>query len=429
MCIKTLETGKPFITQYLLEATGKWLEVSVSKMDEDHLIHIFTDVSSIKQAQLIVERSATQLQTIITRTQSGIFTLAPVKDEGGQLTDFRFVVVNRALAAYVNQEPEALTGKLCSEWFRGYKTNGLFELFSDTYFTGKSNRFDFHYNADGIDAWIDMLCTPFDGELLVTFTDYTPVKKLQLQVERTVEELKQSNQSLEEFAYAASHDLQEPLRKIHTFSDRLRHELSAQLNSVQQMLFERIESAAQRMRTLIDDLLAYAQVSRRFGDFKTMHLNSVIEAALQDLETSINETGAVITADNLATIRGDERQLRQMFQNLIGNAIKYRKPDVAPRITITCSIVEGNNTENLEFSGEHNREFYEIKVADNGIGFEQQYAESIFEVFHRLHGRSEYEGTGIGLAIVQRVVQNHGGYITAEGTPGIGATFRVMLPA
>lgn len=428
MCLNTLETGEPFITQYLLEATGRWLEVSVSKMDEDHLIYIFTDVSSIKEAQLKVERSAVQLQTIINRTQSGIFTLSPVKDEGDKITDFRFMVVNRALAAYVNQEPDALMGQLGSKWFSGYKQNGLFDLFCNTFETGTMNRFDFHYNADGIDAWIDIMCTQFDRELLVTFTDYTPVKKLQLELQKTVEELKQSNESLEEFAYAASHDLQEPLRKIHTFSDRLRHELSAQLNSVQQMMFERIESATQRMRNLIDDLLDYSQVSRRQTELEQIDLNTIMKAALHDLEAGIAESGALIRADNLPVIKGDERQMRQLLQNLIGNAVKYRKLGISPQVKITCNKVQGKDTGIAALAKQEDNDFYEIKVSDNGIGFQQEYADSIFQVFHRLHSRSEYEGTGIGLAIVQRVVQNHNGYITAEGEPGVGATFRVLLP-
>ena len=425
-CVQCMETGEPFITQYYLQPANCWLEVSVSKMNDEHQIFVFTDVTTTKEAQLATERSAAQLQAIIDRTQSGIFTAAPVFNDEGKVSDFRFVLANRALSAYINQNPEQLTGRLGSESFTGYKTNGLFDLFCDTYLNGRVNRFDFHYNADGIDAWIDMMCTRYENEILVTFTDYTPVKLLQLRLQKTVDELKHSNQSLEAFAYTASHDLQEPLRKIHTFADKLRLELSDHLTSTQRMMFSRMENAALRMRQLIDDLLSYSQVSRARSEFKAVALNKTLEAVLHDLETRIQETGATINITNLPAIKGDERQLRQLFQNLLGNALKYRKPDVQPLIDVRCSLVKENEKSE---SALEEADVYMIEVSDNGIGFAPEHAESIFEIFHRLHGRAEYEGTGIGLAIVQRVVQNHHGKIRAEGKPGEGAVFRVYLPA
>ncbi|HYH16666.1 MAG TPA: ATP-binding protein, partial [Flavisolibacter sp.] len=427
-CIQTLETGEPFITQYHLESTGRWLEVSVSRMDKDRLIYIFTDVTSVKTAQLVIERSAAQLQAIINRTQSGILTAAPIKDEQGMICDFRFVIANKALAAYLGQEPEVLIGELGSNWFTGYKTNGLFELFCDTYENDKMNRFDFHYEDDGIDAWIDLMCTRFEDEILVTFTDYTPVKQLQLQLEASVEELRRSNQSLEEFAYAASHDLQEPLRKIHIFSERLQSDLSIQLNEHQRQMFDRMEAAVLRMRTLIEDLLAYSQIATQPGIFQPVDLNEVVHGVIQDLEATIIDTGATITIEDFCPVQGDRRQLRQLFHNLIGNALKYRKPDVAPNVTVTCCVVAVTDALHPSLLQHREGNYCLIEFKDNGIGFEQQYAEKIFQVFQRLHGRSEYQGTGVGLAIVKKVVSNHNGYITAEGEPDQGATFRVLLP-
>lgn len=428
MCVQTLESGKPSYTQYKLEFTGRWLQVTVSRMDSEHLITIFSDITESKTAQIAVENSALQLQTIVSRTQSGILTIAPVYNEKNEIEDFRFLIVNHTLANYVGQEPETLVGQLGSQWFTDYKNNGLFDLFKDTYLNGNSNRFDFHYNADGIDAWIDMMCTPFDDSVLVTFTDYTRVKKLQLELASLVDELKRSNQNLEEFAYAASHDLQEPLRKIHTFADKLRQELAPQLHDRHLALFERIESATRRMRHLIDDLLSYSEAGIRQFEKEPVALNEVVDQALQDLENSIQETGAKICRDDLPFIEGNERQWRQLFQNLIGNAIKYRKPDVPPHITIRCRMVPATDPAIDKFTPKHIDDFYLIEVQDNGIGFEQENAEKIFKVFQRLHGKSEYEGTGVGLSIVQRVVNNHQGYVVAEGVPGEGATFRIILP-
>lgn len=428
MCMHTLETGLPSNTQYKLEITGRWLQITVSRMDAEHLITIFSDITESKNAQLAVENSALQLQTIINRTQSGILTIAPVFDENNEIEDFRFQIVNRTVAGYVGQEPEALAGQMASQWFPGYKTNSLFELFKDTYLHKKTNRFDFHYQTDGIDAWIDMMCTPFDQMVLVTFTDYTRVKKLQLELTSLVEELKRSNQNLEEFAYAASHDLQEPLRKIHTFADKLRQELAPQLHDRHLALFERIESATRRMRHLIDDLLSYSEAGIRQLENEPVHLNEVVDQTLQELENSIQETGAKIIRDELPEIEGNERQWRQLFQNLIGNAIKYRKPDVPPHISIRCRVVPATDPSIEKFTPKHKGDYYLVEVQDNGIGFEQENAEKIFKVFQRLHGKSEYEGTGVGLSIVQRVVSNHHGYVLAEGVPGVGATFRIILP-
>ncbi|MDQ3277144.1 MAG: PAS domain-containing protein, partial [Bacteroidota bacterium] len=197
LCVRCMETGEPFITQYYLDSLHVWLEVSVSKMDEEHQIYIFTDVTPVKEAQLATERSAAQLETIINRTQSGVLAISPVTNEKGEIIDFRFVLANKAVAAYVQQDPAVLIGDVGSQWFTSYKSNGLFDLFCDTYNHHKENRFDFHYNTDGIDAWIDMMCTRFDNDVLITFTDYTPIKKLQLELQKTVEELRQSNAGLE----------------------------------------------------------------------------------------------------------------------------------------------------------------------------------------------------------------------------------------
>jgi signal transduction histidine kinase len=428
LCLQTLETGISQHTQYHIEPTGRWLEITISRMDAEHLITIFTDVTSTREAQLSLEHSARQLQTIIDRTQSGIFTLQPVKDEAGAVTDFRFGLANRALAAYVHQEPEKLIGRLGSEWFSGYKTNGLFDLYLDTYRNGTVNRFDFHYNADGIDAFIDMQCTRFQNEVLVTFTDYTPVKKLQLQLQSLVEELRRSNTNLEEFAYAASHDLKEPIRKVHFFADRLKEKLADRLQEEDRRLFGRMELATRRMGSLIDDLLVYSQVSLRPRQLEEVNLNGVVELVLGDLELEIEEKGARLEIAPLPTIAGHQRQLQQLFHNLLGNALKYSKPGVPPVIRVSSQILDSRELENLLPADAVRHSYHCIRVQDEGIGFEQAEAERIFNVFTRLHGNSEYRGTGVGLSIARKVAENHQGFLTASGEPGRGATFRLLLP-
>ena len=428
-CVQCMETGEPFLTQYYLQSIGRWLEVSVSRMDNEHQIYIFTDVTSAKQVQLKLERTASQLQTIINRTQSGIVSLAPIQGEQGEIVDFRFVLVNKTLAAYIHQKPEDLIGEPGSKWFTAYLTNGLFDLFRDTYLNKKVNRFDYHYNADGIDAWIDMMCTRFDHEVLVTFTDYTPVKKLQLQLEQKVDELKRSNKSLEEFAYASSHDLKEPIRKINVFASRLKQLLVTRGEKEEIFFVDRIENAAQRMDLLVDDLLTLSQVSQGGGTKERIDLGAKLRRVAEDLELVIQEKAATIEIGPLPTIHGYRRQIQQLFQNLLSNALKYSKPDTAPVITITSRLINRHEAEVPLPASAALAQYHLIEVQDNGIGFAPENTEKIFQLFQRLHGKTEYEGTGIGLSIARKVAENHQGYIWAESEEGKGAKFKVLLPA
>jgi PAS domain S-box-containing protein len=230
-------------------------------------------------------------------------------------------------------------------------------------------------------------------------------------------ELQRSNQNLEEFAHAASHDLKEPVRKIHFFTHQLKEQLSVHLTEAEVRSFNRIENATDRMGNLIDDLLLYSHVSQRPLEKESIDLNQKVQRVLDDLELDVQEKKAIIHVGKLPTIMGYRRQLQQLFQNLISNALKYSKRDVPPQIDISASRVMENG-----------KPYDLIEVKDNGIGFEQEYAEKIFQMFARLHGRAEYGGTGVGLSIAKKVVENHDGFIRVESSPGQGATFNVFLP-
>ncbi|WP_226998829.1 PAS domain-containing sensor histidine kinase [Flavisolibacter tropicus] len=236
-------------------------------------------------------------------------------------------------------------------------------------------------------------------------------------------ELQRSNSQLEEFAHAASHDLKEPIRKIHFFTDRLKNQLSDKMSPEDMRMFGRVEHASQRMNSLIDDLLLYSHVSQRPHEKKTIDLNEKMKRLLEDLELDIAEKAAVITIGELPVIQGHPRQLQQLFQNLLTNALKYSRADVAPHIEITAKLVSGTRHDLLP-----DKRYHLIIVSDNGIGFEQEQAEKIFQMFHRLHGKTEYEGTGVGLAIARKVAENHGGKLTAQSEPGKGAIFNLYLP-
>jgi signal transduction histidine kinase len=427
--MQTLGTGTPFIAQYFLEPTGRWLEISVAKMDENRLINIFTDVTKLKNVQLEIERSEERLKAVFNNAQSGMFTFTPVKDESGEITDFRFVITNYYFAAYVNQVPEVLNGDLGSKWFPGYLHNGVFDMYKKTFLTGESLHMDKHYHVDGLDLYLDLKSTRVGGEVLVTFIDNTPLKTAQLQLEKYVEELKRSNANLEDFAYAASHDLKEPIRKIRVFSDRVQAMLADRLLPEEKNYFLLIEKATIRMQNLIDDLLEYSHVAAPMNYIDNLDLNAKVSQVLEDLELEIKEKQANIIIGRLPQIQGHRRQIQQLFQNLISNALKFCKPGVPPEIRISSSVVVAGKQNVIPFIDAYDNSLYnEIVVSDNGIGFQQEYADIIFKMFQRLHGQAEFEGTGIGLAIVRKVVENHKGFISAESKPGEGATFRILFP-
>ncbi|MBD2702878.1 PAS domain S-box protein [Spirosoma sp. BT702] len=244
----------------------------------------------------------------------------------------------------------------------------------------------------------------------------------------SIQDLQRSNQNLEQFAYIASHDLQEPLRKIQSFGDILKNQYGSQIGEGVQYL-ERMQKAAGRMSTLIRDLLAFSRISTRQDSSRRISLNDVIKAVRTDLELSIQESGVTLQVDTLPDVLGDRSQLEQLFQNLLSNALKFRRKDVKPTIAIRSQSVKAIDLPPSIRPARLAPVYTRIDVADNGIGFDEKYVERIFQVFQRLHNRSEFAGTGIGLAICEKVVANHGGAITATSQQGRGATFILYFPA
>jgi PAS domain S-box-containing protein len=238
--------------------------------------------------------------------------------------------------------------------------------------------------------------------------------------------LGQSNDQLQSFAYVASHDLREPLRKIQTMADRIIDKEADRLSESARNYFERMQDAASRMDHLIEDLLAFSRTTATENPFERVDLNVTLEQVRSDLAVAIAEAGADVVSDVLPTVTGIPTQLHQLFQNLVANAIKFRKPEVPPRIRIESTVI--TTDEHSLSSRDPHKAYNRLRFHDNGIGFQQEYAERIFEMFQRLHGKADYQGTGIGLAICKRIVQNHGGTIRATGVTGVGAVFEVFLP-
>lgn len=239
-------------------------------------------------------------------------------------------------------------------------------------------------------------------------------RRAEEELQRSASDLARSNEELEQFAYVASHDLQEPLRKIQAFSDLLMAARGPVLGDEGVDYLHRIRGAASRMRTLIQDLLSLSRVTSKARPFAPVELAEIARGTLVDLEVQIQETAAVVTLDDLPRVDADPVQMRQLFQNLLGNALKFRKNEEAPRLSV---------------SGTRDADRVTLRFSDNGIGFDDRYADRIFKPFQRLHALGRYPGTGIGLAICRKIVERHGGTLSVKSAPGRGSTFTVTLPA
>ena len=267
----------------------------------------------------------------------------------------------------------------------------------------------------------------------IIITDLTEKKKNEniiLEYQKDLEnkniELVQSNAELASFAYIASHDLQEPLRKIQTFASRI---IEIDFNNLSQNGREhlkRMQNSAKRMQTLIDDLLTYSRTNTVEREFKSVDLGLLVEEVKGDLKEEIQQKNATIEADEMCKATVIPFQFRQLLYNLISNSLKFSSLQYHPQIKIQSQIVKGEKLNEERLSKEN--KYCHISIMDNGIGFEQQYSEKIFELFQRLHGKAQYNGTGIGLAIVKKIVENHKGIITAKSDTNQGATFDIYIP-
>lgn len=259
-----------------------------------------------------------------------------------------------------------------------------------------------------------------------TTRDVTRLREYERSLEEKIRELNHHNTELEDFAYVASHDLQEPLRKLTTFSERLRTKFSALLGGEGVLFLDRMVAATETMRLLIENLLEFSRTARSDKYFMQKDMAQLLDEVVAELEFRIDETGTGITSDPLPVMEVIPAQIKQLFDNLISNSIKFRKQDESCLITISCSSL--SNAEKINYFLPEHKEYFKIELADNGIGFEKEYSERIFQIFQRLHGKSEYPGSGIGLAICKKIVENHNGLIFAKGNVGNGALFTIILP-
>ena len=289
-------------------------------------------------------------------------------------------------------------------------------------------------NGNEKKIWSKGIAGEKNGKKIVrgTVMDVTERENMieQLQVsERTLfqknNELQRSNASLEEYAYVASHDLKEPLRKISTFGDRLYSSQYEHLNDEGRLYLQKIIDSSRRMQVMISDLLSVSTITGN-KNFEPVNLNDILAEALQSIEHKIEEKNAIVTYSDLPVVSIVPSQFRQLFQNLINNSLKFSRENVQPQITVTHTYIPYKEVADLGIV--QAKKYLKLIFTDNGIGFDNIYSSKIFTIFQRLHGKQEYEGTGIGLAICKKIVENHSGIIFATGVPNKGATFTIIIP-
>jgi signal transduction histidine kinase len=275
--------------------------------------------------------------------------------------------------------------------------------------------------ADKGCRWFELILTPLPeaDQTLIQFRDITTQKQRERELIQQNEELSRSNTELEQFAFVASHDLREPLRKVLAFGDLLKLECGDELSPSGHDYLAIMQRAANRMQQLISSLLILSRVTSKGSPFEPIALNEVLKNVISDLQIQMTEKGADIECDQLPDIEADESQIHRLFQNLLDNALKYSREEEPPRIQIRAEGFQ-------QLPGRGNA--CRISVSDNGIGFKEDETERIFQAFQRLHSRKKFEGSGIGLAICRKIVKRHGGILKAKATPGQGATFTIILP-
>lgn len=320
------------------------------------------------------------------------------------------------------------------------KENGLpDELLNEARNNGRAISDGLRVRADGTTFWGSIVITALHDKdnNVIGFSkvtrDLTERKATEEALKTTATELAEKNQELESmnqelasFAYVSSHDLQEPLRKIQTFASRIVETERENLSPKGKDYFIRMQNAALRMQTLIEDLLAYSRTNTSDKTFEPIDLNKLLAEVKTELRETIDEKKAIIESERLPSLHAIRFQFNQLLTNLLSNALKFSKADQRPHIRITTQVVPGAK---IKHHAAHPRKnYHHLSVIDNGIGFEPEHSQKIFEVFQRLHGRSEYSGTGIGLAICKKIAENHGGFITAESEPDKGATFHLYIP-
>ncbi len=429
--LDVLETGQFRRVEQHYQIGKRDIQVtqSVSPFGPDGLLLAYTEPSDLQQLTRRLAHQTILLNGVLDSSPNAVLVFDAIRDTNQEITDFQVTMTNRQVAQLAQRTDKPPLGQLLSTLYP--LTSDQFGRLCELVKTGGSlviDRYVPHYAR-----WLSISLTTLNDGFVATVQDISDDRQMRRQLEQTVQNLHQSNQSLEQFAYIASHDLQEPLRKIVSFSDVLKTQFSADMSEAAADLVHRMQLSAGRMRDLVGDLLNYARLSGTQVARQPVNLNHLLAQVVDDLEFSIHDQQAQVQVEPLPTVQGDAVLLHQLFQNLVANALKFQPsaPTApAPTIQISGRVASPDSLpEHLRQTDTPPHAYAWITVADNGIGFNEKYLGQIFTIFQRLHGRSQYTGTGMGLAICRKVVDMHGGFITANSVEGTGTTFHIYLPA
>ncbi len=384
----------------------RWVRVigQAVKDKDDRIVQVqggLQDVTASHQAMEQIRRFAERQSRIFESITDAFFTLD---------REWRFTYVNQRSVELLRKSRDELLGNTIWDMFPAAVGSEFEQQYRHAMVTGESVSFEAYYAP--LDNWLEVSAYPSDEGLAVYYRSINARIEAQQKLEQTMAELERSNRELQDFAFVASHDLQEPLRKIQAFSDRLLTR-SDRFDEQERDYLKRMQSAAGRMQSLIQDLLTYSRVTTRAQPLVVCDTNRILEEVLQDMETVISRENAVIKASPLPPVTGDATQIRQVFQNLLSNAVKFHKP--------------GENPQVLVYPEHYTEGDWTLVVSDSGVGFDRRYSEKLFHPFQRLH-KQAFPGTGIGLAIVRKILDRHGAKVTVESEVGKGTTFRIHFP-
>ena len=419
---EALKQDRPYDTDYRVQLTnGGWRDINArgqlladAEGKTASLVGTCLDITERKQAERALRASEAQYRTVVDNIPQKVF----VKGR-----DFRWVSVNLLFAHDLGKKPEEIVGKNDYDLFPKDLADKYRADDKRIMETGATDEYDEEYVEKGELRIVHTIKTPVRDEagtitgVLGVFWDVTERRRAEEALRTSNEALLRSNQELEQFAYVASHDLQEPLRMVSSYTQLLAQRYNDKLDQDAMDFIGYAVDGANRMQRLIEDLLKYSRVATRGQPPTLLDTHDALGEAVRNLQAAIQETGALVTNDDLPRVLGDQIQIVQIFQNLVANGIKFHKPGEPPRVHVSAE----RNVEQPSF--------WTFKVADNGIGIEPRHFARLFVIFQRLNGKQEYPGTGIGLALCKRIVERHGGKIWIESKAGKGTTLFFTLPS